>query len=1308
MGNAIFIAAYLIMVVPFTLARIVDAFTNILGDEELSYADIIRASVYIFTLAIQLLAIYWSSSRGPWLGLGSGLFAFVLILLVSLRNAAPSQKRVGLMDIGRVLLLIVGGIALSFFVFDFLVNQITASGKLASLAGPMGSFVAFAASIGVITLAIFLMVAVRRGWRWLWLSWLLLALVLVVWLGVFNFAGTLDEQFGGTPVLGDMTATLVEWHSLPSIGRLGRLLESEGGTGRVRVLIWTGALELISPHEPLVYPDGSQDSFNFLRPLIGYGPESMYVAYNRFYPPELGTVEARNASPDRSHNETFDAIVITGALGFLVWQALYLSVFYFGFKWLGVVQSRRDRNLLIAFWIGGAVVGTALITQTLGAPFIGVAIPFGSIIGLVLYLVYYALFVPSLADAAEMEPFQVDRLLMIGLVTAVLAHYVEIHFGIAIAATRLHFFVYVALMYVLGQVQHIQQEEPVVETKVRRRKGRATITTSKDVWGPALLYGLVLLLLVGIIGFEFMTYSLPPGKVIESASDLSAGEILHQSLFVNPSKEFADSPFIFLMMIMTWGLGLLLSLSEMVKSGELEFSMVAPELRANRRQSGVVLFALSFLVSALGAGYLYTAVRSTTVTGSLGRTLLDLWALLSLVAAIFLYQNREGGRFQAAAIALTGFLFAVPLLISGAIWQGVLLGIITSILLYLLWDGQWKQSLLPAGVMGITSLGGGLFYAFIQANLIKSSIAPTVTQEFATIQDLRVFEAGLATNFLTVFYIFVISVLFIGAFLVARQRARTFGQSTAVLALVFLFGFAFWGLAQTNMRVIQADMVFKRGKPFETQATQLGRNQQTLADGITAWDNTIAIYEDALRMAPREDFYYLFLGRAYLERSTIEPDPIVQQQLFDDAEQRLLLAQDINPLNTDHTANLARLNTRLAQLATDATTRQERLDAAESYYQTALSLSPQNSTIRNELAVLTLDLKQDCEGALAIYQESLDIDPFFSDTYFAEADAYLNCAAALPVEERNDYYANAADALAGGLDYNQKNARAWLQLGQIRQELGDYEPAIFAYDNALEYDTRGSLPAWNINYLIATSYQNLGDKDAAIAAAQMALAQAPTEVAVQVQQLLLDLGVNESDLPQIQPESTTPVQGERPLAALNPADRNNYYTAPPAFTIDPANAYIATIHTERGDIRVRLFDDEAPIAVNNFVFLARQGFYDNTTFHRVLADFMAQAGDPTGIGTGGPGYEFPNEVNNGLTFDRPGLLAMANRGADTNGSQFFLTFAATPWLDNQYTIFGEIVEGSEVLSALTLRDPEANPNYLGDIIQSIEIEEIGE
>src|SRR5690606_9349534 len=120
---------------------------------------------------------------------------------------------------------------------------------------------------------------------------------------------------------------------------------------RVRVLIWEGVLDLLAPHEPLAFPDGEEDPFNFLRPLLGYGPESMYVAYNGFYVPELATLEARNASPDRSHNETFDTLVITGALGFLAWQVLYVSVFYYGFRWLGVVRSARDRNVLILLWV---------------------------------------------------------------------------------------------------------------------------------------------------------------------------------------------------------------------------------------------------------------------------------------------------------------------------------------------------------------------------------------------------------------------------------------------------------------------------------------------------------------------------------------------------------------------------------------------------------------------------------------------------------------------------------------------------------------------------------------------------------------------------------------------------------------------------------------------------------------------------------------------------------------------------------------------------------------------------------------------
>ncbi|NJN81313.1 MAG: hypothetical protein HC802_02860 [Caldilineaceae bacterium] len=178
-----------------------------------------------------------------------------------------------------------------------------------------------------------------------------------------------------------------------------------------------------------------------------------------------------------------------------------------------------------------------------------------------------------------------------------------------------------------------------------------------------------------------------------------------------------------------------------------------------------------------------------------------------------------------------------------------------------------------------------------------------------------------------------------------------------------------------------------------------------------------------------------------------------------------------------------------------------------------------------------------------------------------------------------------------------------------------------------------------------------------------------------------------------------------PAAELDAPARDGMYDAPPEMTIDPEKYYYATLKTDRGDLKVQLFADRAPITVNNFVHLAREGFYDNTSFHRVLDGFMAQAGDPLGTGTGGPGYEFEDEFYPGLVFDRPGLLAMANRGPATNGSQFFITFAPTDWLNGMHTIFGEVLEGQEVLDQLTRRDPMADPNSPSDTIYTIEIEE---
>jgi cyclophilin family peptidyl-prolyl cis-trans isomerase/protein-disulfide isomerase len=171
------------------------------------------------------------------------------------------------------------------------------------------------------------------------------------------------------------------------------------------------------------------------------------------------------------------------------------------------------------------------------------------------------------------------------------------------------------------------------------------------------------------------------------------------------------------------------------------------------------------------------------------------------------------------------------------------------------------------------------------------------------------------------------------------------------------------------------------------------------------------------------------------------------------------------------------------------------------------------------------------------------------------------------------------------------------------------------------------------------------------------------------------------------------------------------YKEAPAMQIDKNKQYTATIKTDQGDILVKLFADKAPLAVNNFVFLAKNGWYDGVTFHRVLPDFMAQGGDPTGLGVGGPGFEFPNEVT-GLKFDKEGLLAMANAGPDTNGSQFFITYGPAPQLDAadpakeaNYTIFGEVISGMDVAKKLKPRDPQQQPDFTGSVIETITIEE---
>ena len=166
--------------------------------------------------------------------------------------------------------------------------------------------------------------------------------------------------------------------------------------------------------------------------------------------------------------------------------------------------------------------------------------------------------------------------------------------------------------------------------------------------------------------------------------------------------------------------------------------------------------------------------------------------------------------------------------------------------------------------------------------------------------------------------------------------------------------------------------------------------------------------------------------------------------------------------------------------------------------------------------------------------------------------------------------------------------------------------------------------------------------------------------------------------------------------------------APPSGDLDKTKSYTATFKTERGEFEIMLFANDAPLTVENFVNLVRADFYDATTFHRVIPDFMVQGGCPRGDGTGGPGYQFEDEFHPDLKHDRPGILPMANSGPNTNGSQFFLTVAASPWLDNRHTVFGAVVEGQDVATKISLvpRDGGDRPKT-PVILERVTIERVG-
>ena len=516
MGNAIFVSSYLIMIVPVTISRLIESMTAIITEEHASWGHTVLSAVYIFIIAIQILTIIYSISRGPQIGLMGALALMVLLLLLIFRQRDESRTAISLPDISSAVLyillstvsaLILGavgyllgkGIEAALHASNLQLSGATLIGAI------IGGIIGFA---GTYTYAIIS----KRGWRWLWVTWTLT--------GVFGAAGILALLIAlNTP--GSPVAVLAENNLY--LKRMAGAINTNSGTGKVRVLIWEGAFKLISPHRPLGVEGEFTDKINPIRPLIGYGPESMFNAFAYAYPPDLAHVEKRGSSADRSHNETMDSLVMTGLLGFLAFYFLMGSLFYYALKWLGWVPNAAARRWLIMFMAVGAIIGAVvMIILKDGAPvLIPIGLPFGLFGGVMLYLVWRGwLAIPENTVSPK------SAVLLIGLLGAFVGHFLEVHFVFSIAATYTYFWAYLGVMVALWRIEQRESaSEPeavpaetvaAAQPKTRRkrksgRKSQPVVVSTRirqsrggswETWLGAA--GLAMAIILIILTFDFV------------------------------------------------------------------------------------------------------------------------------------------------------------------------------------------------------------------------------------------------------------------------------------------------------------------------------------------------------------------------------------------------------------------------------------------------------------------------------------------------------------------------------------------------------------------------------------------------------------------------------------------------------------------------------------------------------------------------------------------------------------------------------------------------------------------------------------
>lgn len=552
MGNAIFVASYLIMIVPVTLSRLIKSMTAIVTKEDASWGYTIQAAVYIFVLAVQFMAILFSFSRGPQIGLLGAAALMGLLILLILRQQAADKSPNSLIEMGYGALTafaalaiagVIGGLGYGIGIGgEALLGGRVALENMTLLTAAIGGIIGFVGTYVYLA-------ATGRGWRWLWLTWPVLGAMGLTFIIVLN----------------NPSGPLEPLRSIPYLDRLGRITNTDSGTGRVRVLIWEGSLDLITADEPLGVEGEYMDNLYPVRPLIGYGPESMFNAFAFAFPPELAQVEKRGSSADRSHNETMDTLVMTGFLGFAAFYLLVGSVFFYGLKWLGWVPDRRAAQGLLLSMVAGGLIGGLIPLFTEGTFVMSaLGLPFGVFGGLFVYL-----FIRGLIrqPEAESDTGRVkDVVLMIGLFGAMVGHFLEVHFVFSIAATYTYFWAYLGLMFAVSKIETLRETQVAVaegseteeeseeqreaterknrknrrRSRGRSRPGRVTAPvrrlTGRDGWETVVsTYGLALAIILIILIFDFVPVQFDP-----STGRYSIVWLLSITVLVTTALVFSD------------------------------------------------------------------------------------------------------------------------------------------------------------------------------------------------------------------------------------------------------------------------------------------------------------------------------------------------------------------------------------------------------------------------------------------------------------------------------------------------------------------------------------------------------------------------------------------------------------------------------------------------------------------------------------------------------------------------------------------------------------------------------------------------